>query len=130
MCSLKLEEEGYLVNKGKSTVAHICHGKTLFHGKTYFSTAKHTFLRQNLLFHGKTYFLTANLTFPRQNLLFHSKSYFSTAKVTFLGKTLYFHGKTTAKGLELNLKRLKMATAHSLHSEDKDSLRTGSPVKF
>ena len=31
-----------------STVAHICHGKT------YFSTAKLTFPRQNLLFHGKT----------------------------------------------------------------------------
>ena len=27
--------------------------------------------RQNLLFHGKTYFSTAKLTFPRQNLLFH-----------------------------------------------------------
>ena len=37
------------------TVAHICHGKT------YFSTAKLTFPRQNLLFHGKTYFFTAKL---------------------------------------------------------------------
>ena len=70
------------------------------------ATAKHTFPRENLLFHGKTYFLTAKLTFPGQNLL-------------SLGKT-YFHGKTTAKGLELNLKRIKMATAHSLHSEDED----------
>ena len=40
---------------GHSTVAHICHGKT------YFSTAKLTFPRQNLLFHGKTYFFTAKL---------------------------------------------------------------------
>ena len=47
------------------TVAHICHGKT------YFSTAKVTFPRQNLLFHGKTYFLTAILSFSRQNLLFY-----------------------------------------------------------
>ena len=52
------------------TVAHICHGKT------YFSTAKLAFPRQNLLFHGKTYF-------SRQNLLFHGKTYFSTAKLTF-----------------------------------------------
>ena len=54
----------------------------LFHGKTYFSTAKLTFPRQNLLFHGKTYFSTAKLTFSRQNLLFHGKTYFSTAKLT------------------------------------------------
>ena len=39
--------------------------------------------RQNLLFHGKTYFFTAKLTFPRQNLLSHGKTYFSTAKLTF-----------------------------------------------
>jgi len=56
-------------------VAHICHGKT------YFSTAKLTFPRQNLLFHGKTYFFTAKVTFPRQNLFFHGKTYFSTAKL-------------------------------------------------
>ena len=93
------------------TVAHICHGKT------YFSTAKLTFSRQNLLFHGKTYFFTnllfhgktyfstAKLTFPRQNLLFHGKTYFSTAKLTFSRQNLtakltfsrqnlLFHGKT------------------------------------
>ena len=57
--------------------------------------------RQNLLFHGKTYFLTAKLTFPRQNLLFsrqnllfHGKTYFSTAKLTFSRQNLLFHGKT------------------------------------
>ena len=55
----------------------------LFHGKTYFFTAKLTFPRQNLLFHGKTYFFTAKLTFPRQNILFHGKTFFSTAKLTF-----------------------------------------------
>ena len=66
----------------------------LFHGKTYFSTAKLTFPRQNLLFHGKTYFSTAKLTFPRQNLLFHGKIYFPTAKLTFLRQNLLFHGKT------------------------------------
>ena len=70
------------------TVAHICHGKT------YFSTAKLTFPRQNLLSHGKTYFSTAKLTFPRQNLLFHGKTYFSTAKLTFPRQNLLFHGKT------------------------------------
>ena len=72
----------------KSTVAHICHGKT------YFSTAKLTFSRQNLLFHGKTYFSTAKLTFSRQNLLFHGKTYFSTAKVTFSRQNLLSRGKT------------------------------------
>ena len=50
---------------------HLPWQNLLFHGKTYFFTAKLTFSRQNLLFHGKTYFLTAKLTFPRQNLLFH-----------------------------------------------------------
>ena len=61
------------------------HGKTyFFHGKTYFATAKLTLPRQNLLFHGKTYFATAKLTLPRQNLLFHRKTYFSTAKLTVL----------------------------------------------
>ena len=60
----------------------------LFHGKTYFSTAKRTFPRQNLLFHGKTYFITAKLTFSRQNLLFHGKTYFSTAKLTFSRQNL------------------------------------------
>ena len=69
-------------------MAHICHGKT------YFSTAKLTFPRQNLLFHGKTYFLTAKLTFPRQNLLFYGKTYFLTAKLTFPRQNLLFHGKT------------------------------------
>ena len=67
----------------------------LFHGKTYFFSAKLNFSRQNLIFHGKTYFFTAKrnfsrqnvifhgkLTFPRRNLLFHGKSYFSTAKCT------------------------------------------------
>jgi len=69
-------------------VAHICHGKT------YFSTAKLTFPRQNLLFHGKTYFSTAKLTFSRQNLLFRGKTYFFTAKLTFSRQNLLFHGKT------------------------------------
>ena len=64
------------------------------HGKTYFSTAKLTFSRQNLLFHGKTYSFTAKLTFPRQNLLFHGKTFFSTAKLTFPRQNLLFHGKT------------------------------------
>ena len=90
------------------TVAHICHGKTYFstakltfsrqnllsHGKTYFLTAKLTFPRQNLLFHGKTYFLTTKLTFSRQNLLFHGKTYFSTAKLTFSRQNLLSRGKT------------------------------------
>ena len=58
-------------------MAHICHGKT------YFSTAKLTFSRQNLLFHGKTYFSTAKLTF------FHGKTYFLTAKLT-LPRQTYF----------------------------------------
>ena len=58
-------------SRGFCTVAHICHGKT------YFSTAKLTFPRQNLLFYGKTYFSTAKLTFSRQNLLSHGKTYFS-----------------------------------------------------
>ena len=49
---------------GIPTVAHNCHGKT------YFSTAKLTFPRQNLLLHGKTYFSTAKLKIPRQNLFF------------------------------------------------------------
>ena len=66
----------------------------LFHGKSYFSTAKLTFSRQNLLSHGKTYFLTAKLTFSRQNLLFHGKTYFSTAKLTFSRQNLLSHGKT------------------------------------
>ena len=56
---------------------HLPRQNLLFHGKTYFSTAKLTFPWQNLLFHGKTYFSTAKLTFPRQNLLFHGKTYFS-----------------------------------------------------
>ena len=91
-----------------ATVAHICHGKTyfstakltfsrqnlLFHGKTYFLTAKHTFPRQNLLSHGKTYFSTAKHIFPRQNLLFHGKTYFSTAKHTFPRQNILFHGTT------------------------------------
>jgi len=59
----------------------------LFHGKTYFSTAKLTFPRQNLLFHAK-------LTFSRQNLLFHGKTYFFAAKLTFSRQNLLFHGKT------------------------------------
>ena len=56
---------------------HLPRQNLLFHGKTYFSTAKLTFSRQNLLFHGKTYFSTAKLTFSRQNFLFHGKTYFS-----------------------------------------------------
>ena len=80
--------EIYSLPRFQLTVAHICHGKT------YFSTAKLTFPRQNLLFHGKTYFLTAKLTFPRQNLLFYGKTYFSTAKLTFPRQKLLFHGKT------------------------------------
>ena len=75
-------------NDPQTTVAHICHGKT------YFSTAKLTFPRQNLLSHGKTYFFTAKLTFPRQNLLSHGKTYFSTAKLTFSRQNILFHGKT------------------------------------
>ena len=66
----------------------------LFHGKTYFSTAKLSFPRQNLLFHGKTYSFTAKLTFPRQNLLFHGKTYSFTAKLSFPRQNLLFHGKT------------------------------------
>ena len=69
-------------------MAHICHGKT------YFSTAKRTFSRQNLLSHGKTYYSTAKLTFPRQNVLFHGKTYFSTAKLTFSRQNLLSYGKT------------------------------------
>jgi len=85
------------LNRGsamETTVAHICHGKT------YFSTAKLTFPRQNLLFHGKTYFSTAKLNFPRQNLLFHGKTYFFTAKLTFSRQNLLFHGKTSLRDWE------------------------------
>ena len=50
---------------------HLPWQNLLFHGKTYFSTAKLSFPRQNFLFHGKTFFSTAKLYFsPRQNLLF------------------------------------------------------------
>ena len=73
---------------------HLPRQNLLFHGKTYFSTAKLTFSRQNLLFHGKTYFSTAKLTFPRQNLLFYGKTYFLTAKLTFPRQNLLFYGKT------------------------------------
>ena len=69
-------------------------GYEIGHGKTYFSTAKLSFPRQNLLFHGKTYFSTAKLSFPRQNLLFHGKTFFSTAKLTFPRQNFLFHGKT------------------------------------
>jgi len=61
----------------KSTVAH------KYHGKTFFSTAKLTFSRQNFLSHGKTYFSTAKLTFPRHNFLFHGETFFSTAELSF-----------------------------------------------
>ena len=77
----------------------------LFHGKTYFATAKLTFPRQNLLFHGKTYFSTAKLTFPRQNLLFHGKTYYSTAKLTFPRQNLLFHGKTYFSTAKLTFPR-------------------------
>ena len=101
----------HVLRMDQGTVAHICHGKTyfstakhtfprqnlLFHGKTYFSTAKLTFSRQNLLLHGKTYFSTAKLTFSRQNLLLHGKTYFSTAKLTSPRQNLLFHGKTYIK---------------------------------
>ena len=71
------------------TVAHICHSKT------YFSTAKHTFLRQNLLYHGKTYFLKAKLTFSHQNLLFHSKRTFLQQNILFHSKIYYLTAKLT-----------------------------------
>ena len=83
-----LDTQIFTINKVKSTVAHICHGKT------YFSTAKRTFPRQNLLFHGKTYFSTTKLTLSRQNLLSHGKTYYSTAKLTFPRQNLLSHGKT------------------------------------
>ena len=100
-------------------MAHICHGKTyfstakltfprqnlLFHAKTYFFTPKLTIPRQNLLFHGKTYFFTAKLTIPRQNLLFHGKTYFSTAKLTFPRQNLLFHGKTYFSTAKLTFPR-------------------------
>ena len=73
---------------------HLPRQNILFHGKTYFLTAKHTFPRHNLLSHGKTYFSTAKLTFPRQNILSHGKTYFSTAKLTFPRQNILFHGKT------------------------------------
>ena len=107
--SIMYADFSYIVHeRWLTTVAHICHGKTyfstakltfsrqnlLFHGKTYFLTAKHTFPRQNLLSHGKTYFSTAKLTFSWQNLLFHGKTYFSTAKLTFPRHNLLFHGTT------------------------------------
>ena len=48
--------------------------------------------RQNLLFHGKTYFLTAKLTFPQQNLCFHGKTYFFTAELhKGLGRDLFLN---------------------------------------
>ena len=107
-------------NGGPYTVAHICHGKTYFstaklsfprqnfisHGKTFsrqnISTAKLYFSRQNFLFHGKTYFPTAKLYFSRQNFLFHGKTFISH------GKTFFLHGKTfflTAKRAKLTFPR-------------------------
>ena len=84
---------------------HLPRQNLLFHGKTYFLTAKLTFSRQNLLSHGKTYFLTAKLTFPRQNLLSHGKTYFSTAKLTFPRQNLLFHGKTYFSTAKLTFSR-------------------------
>ena len=86
----------------------------LFHGKTYFLTAKLTFSRQNLLFHGKTYFSTAKRTFPRQNLLFHGKTYFLTAKLTFSRQNLLFHGKTYFSTAKLTFSRQNLLPASSL----------------
>ena len=84
---------------------HLPRQNLLFHGNTYFSTAKLTFPRQNLLFYGKTYFLTAKLTFPRQNLLFYGKTYFLTAKLTFSRQNLLFHGKTYFSTAKLTFSR-------------------------
>ena len=105
MASLRREYQPFTMSSTSSNTKIASHGayyggpylprqNVLFHGKTYFSTAKLTFPRQNLLFHGKTYFSTAKLTFPRQNLLFHGKTYFPTAKLTFPRQNLLFHGKT------------------------------------
>ena len=69
MAKLTFSRQNVLFH-GKTTVAHICHGKT------FFSTAKLSFSRQNLLFHGKTFFSTAQLFFPRRNFLFHSRAFF------------------------------------------------------
>ena len=88
-CGVAVNEKVFVFG-GLSTVAHICHGKS------YSSTAKRTFPRQNLLFHGKTYFITAKLTFSRQNLLFHGKTYFSTAKLISHGKTYFLTAKLTS----------------------------------
>ena len=82
--------------------------KRICHGKTYFSTAKLTFSRQNLLFHGENYFSTAKLTFPRQNLCFHGKTYFFTAKLTFPRQNFI-----KGLGRDLFLNRIKMATPYS-----------------
>ena len=89
ICPLTISLFEELYQTLTTTVAHTCHGKT------YFSTAKLTFPRQNLLYHGKTYFSTAKLTLSRQNLLFHDKTYFSTAKLSFPRQNLLFHGKTS-----------------------------------
>ena len=127
-----------------STVAHICHGKTyfstakltfprqnlLFHGKTYFSTAKLTFPRQNLLSHGKTYFLTAKLTFPRQNLLSHDKTYFLTAKLTFPRQNLLFHGKTYFLTAKLTFSRQNLLPASSPGSFRRTPIQHGGRGRF
>ena len=70
--------------------------------------------RQNLLFHGKTFFSTAKLYFSRQNLLFHGKTLFLTAKFTFLRQNF-----ARPKKLGHDLRRIKMATAYD-HNVDED----------
>ena len=89
--SMYLDNAMQLENYGGPEVSR---QNLLFHGKTYFLTAKHTFSRQNILSHGKTYFFTAKHTFSRQNLLSHGKTYFFTAKHTFSRQNLLSHGKT------------------------------------
>ena len=100
ICQSTLKESDYSAEKPKLRWSnsyggpHLPRQNILVHGKTNFSTAKHTFSRQNILFHGKTYFFTAKHTFPRQNILFHGKTYFFTAKHTFSRQSILFHGKT------------------------------------
>ena len=62
------------------TVAH------KYHVKTFFLTAKLSFLRQNFLSHGKTFFLTAKLSFSQQNSLSHGKTFFLTSKLFLMAK--------------------------------------------
>ena len=95
---------------------HLPRQNILFHGKTYFLTAKLTFPRQNLLSHGKTYFSTAKLTFSRQNILFHGKTYFLTAKLTFPRQNILFHGKTYFSTAQLTFPSLASSLSPILKS--------------